>query len=94
MRLLICIMIATSVSGKCDSLSFCAVSFLMVTRVSVGVFMRQELQEQLDQAVWDMASFCCIFKQMLCSPAWDALINKLAVDYVNVYTPHSSQPIC
>lgn len=94
MRLLVCIVIATSVPGKCDSLSFGAVFRFMVTRVSPGIFKRRELQEQLDQALRDIASFCCIFKQMLCSSARDPLINILAVDYANVYTPHTIQPIC
>lgn len=94
MRLLVCIVIATSEPGKCDSLLFGAMFRFMVTRVSLGISKRKELQEQLDRALRDMASFCCIFKQMLCSSARDPLINILAVDYANVYTPHTIQPIC
>lgn len=37
MRPLICIMAATSVPGKCDSLPFGALFFFMVTRVSPGI---------------------------------------------------------
>lgn len=44
-RLLVCIVIATSVPGKCSSLSFSAVFRFMVTRVSPGIFKQKELQE-------------------------------------------------
>lgn len=93
-RLLVCIGIATSVSGKCSSLSFGAVFRFMVTRVSPGIFKQKELQEELDRALRKIASFCCLLKQMLCSSARDPLINILAVDYANVDTPHTIQSIC
>lgn len=93
MRLLICIVIATSVPGKCESADQCHVPFHGYKSLS-GNLQAKELQEQVDQALRDIASFCCIFKQMLCSSARDPLINILAVDYANVYTPHTIQPIC
>lgn len=46
MRLLICIVIATSVPGKCDSLPISAMFRFMVTRVSPGIFKRKNCRSK------------------------------------------------